>query len=130
MDRDAVDLWLQAYMDAWKTYDPDQIAALFAQDVTYRYHPYDAPIEGRDAVVRSWLGESDATGVPTRDEPGTYEAAYRAVAVDDNVAVAVGSTHYIEPEGPRVFDNCFVIRFDAEGRCNDFTEWYIERPRA
>jgi ketosteroid isomerase-like protein len=130
VDRDAVDRWLQAYTDAWKTYDPDQIAALFAQDVTYRYHPYDAPIEGRDAVVRSWLGESDATGVPTRDEPGTYEADYHAVAVDDDVAVAIGSTHYLEAAGERVFDNCFVIRFDAEGRCNDFTEWYIERPKA
>ena len=27
MDRDAVDRWLQAYVDGWKTYDPDQIAA-------------------------------------------------------------------------------------------------------
>ena len=130
MDRDAVDRWLQAYVDAWKTYDPDQIAALFAPGVTYRYHPYDAPIEGREAVVRSWLGDGDAEGASTRDEPGTYDASYRAVAVDDHVAVAVGSTHYTEPTGPRVFDYCFVIRFDPDGRCSDFTEWYIERPRA
>lgn len=129
MDRDAVDRWLQAYVDGWKTYDPDQIAALFAPDVTYRYHPYDAPIEGRDAVVSSWLGDGDAEGASTRDEPGTYDADYRAVAVDDHVAVAVGSTRYSEPTGPRVFDNCFVIRFDPEGRCCAFTEWYIERPR-
>jgi SnoaL-like protein len=129
VDRDAVDRWLQAYVDAWKAYDPDQIAALFAPDVAYRYHPYDAPIEGRDAVVRSWLGDGDAEGASTRDEPGTYDAGYRAVAVDDHVAVAVGSTQYNEPTGPRVFDNCFVIRFDPEGRCSDFTEWYIERPR-
>jgi ketosteroid isomerase-like protein len=130
VDRDAVDRWLQAYVEAWKTYDPDKIAALFAEDVTYRYHPYDAPIEGRDAVVSSWLGESDDAGASTRDEPGTYDAGYRAVAVDDRVAVAVGSTHYSETKdsGARVFDNCFVIRFDPEGRCNDFTEWYIERP--
>jgi hypothetical protein len=130
VDRDAVDRWLQAYVDAWKTYDPDKIAALFAEDVRYRYRPYDVPIEGRDAVVRSWLGDSDAEGASTRDEPGTYDASYRAVAVDDRVAVAVGGTHYSETadSGPQVFDNCFVIRFDPEGRCNDFTEWYIERP--
>jgi hypothetical protein len=28
----------------------------------------------------------------------------------------------------KVYDNCFVIRFDAEGRCREFTEWFIERP--
>lgn len=130
MDRDAVDRWLQAYVAAWKAYDPDLIAALFAEDVRYRYHPYDAPIEGRTAVVRSWLGEGDAAGASTRDAPGTFEAAYRAVAVDDRVAVAVGSTHYRETanSGAQVFDNCFVIRFDAGGRCTEFTEWYVARP--
>lgn len=130
MDRDAVDRWLQAYVAAWKTYDPDQIAALFAEDVRYRYHPYDAPVEGRDAVVTAWLGDSATAGVSTRDEPGTYDATYRVVAVDDRLAVAVGSTHYSETadSAPKVFDNCFVMRFDPEGRCNDFTEWYLERP--
>jgi hypothetical protein len=130
VDRDAVDRWLQAYVDAWKTYDPDKIAALFTQEVTYRYHPYDAPIEGRDAVVRSWLGDSDAVGASTRDDPDTYDATYRTVAVDDDVAVAVGSTHYSEASasGVEVFDNCFVMRFDPDGVCSDFTEWYIKRP--
>lgn len=132
MHRDAVDRWLRAYVDAWKTYDPERIASLFADNVRYRYHPYDAPIEGRDAVVRSWLGSSDLAGASSRDEPGTYDATYRAVAVDDRVAVAVGTTHYSESaDSPkRVFDNCFLIHFDPEGRCTDFTEWYIERPRA
>lgn len=26
-------------------------------------------------------------------------------------------------------DNCFVIRFDPDGRCIEFTEWFMERPR-
>jgi ketosteroid isomerase-like protein len=132
VDRDAVDRWLHAYVDAWKTYDSDQIAALFTEDVRYRYHPYDAPIEGRDAVVRSWLSDNDSPGASTLDEPGTYDASYRVVAVDDRVAVAVGSTHYRETADSvaRVFDNCFVMRFDPDGRCGEFTEWYIERPKA
>ena len=29
----------------------------------------------------------------------------------------------------KVYDNCFVMAFDAEGRCREFTEWYVERPR-
>jgi len=105
--------------------------ALFAANVTYRYHPYDDPIEGRDAVVASWLGDDGSPDASGRDQSGTYDASYRAVAVDAAVAVATGSTRYREePGGPitRTFDNCFVIRFDDDGRCVDFVEWFIERP--
>jgi ketosteroid isomerase-like protein len=131
MDRAAVDRWLQAYVEAWKSYDRDQIGALFAEDVTYRYHPYDNPIVGREAVVESWLGEGEHAGASTRDEEGTYDAEYHAVAVDGDSAVATGSSSYrASPGGPveKVFDNCFVMRFDADGRCAEFTEWYIQRP--
>jgi ketosteroid isomerase-like protein len=123
MDKAAVDRWLRAYVEAWKSYDRDQIGELFAPDVVYRYHPYDEPIEGRAAVVQSWLGELD--------DVGTYDADYRAVAVDGDVAVAAGSTSYRSEPGCRVekvYDNCFVMRFDSEGKCREFTEWYIRRP--
>ncbi|MGH2982684.1 MAG: nuclear transport factor 2 family protein [Solirubrobacterales bacterium] len=130
MNRSDVDSWLQAYIEAWKTYDREQIEALFAEDVSYRYHPADEPIEGRAAVVESWLGEGDHADASTRDELGTYDASYRAIAVDGEVAVATGTSSYSEsPGGPvaRVYDNCFVMRFDSEGRCREFTEWFMKR---
>ena len=83
------------------------------------------------AVIKSWLEDGATVGASTRDEPGTYDATYRAIAVDDDVAVATGSSSYrAKPGGPveKIFDNCFVIRFDRDGRCNEFTEWFIERP--
>jgi ketosteroid isomerase-like protein len=131
MDRAAVDRWLSDYVEAWKSYDRDQIEALFAEDVTYRYHPYDDPVTGRDAVVESWLGDGATVGASTRDEEGTYDATYQAVAVEGDMAVATGSSSYrAEPGGPvvKVFDNCFVMSFDSGGRCRDFTEWFIQRP--
>jgi ketosteroid isomerase-like protein len=131
MDRADVARWLDDYVSAWRTYDRDAIAALFSEDVSYRYHPYDEPITGREAVVESWLGEGEHEDASERDEPGTYDAAYEPVAVDGDVAVATGaSTYSEEPGGPpvRVYDNCFVMRFDAEGRCREFTEWYVKRP--
>jgi hypothetical protein len=131
MDRVAAQDWLDRYVAAWLSYEPDAIGALFSQDVTYRYHPYDEPIVGRDAVVASWLGESDGEGVSSRDEPGTYEATYSPVAVDDDVVVATGTSTYREsPGGPvkHVYENCFVMRFDSAGLCRDFTEYYIKRP--
>lgn len=130
LDRAQVDRWLDDYVAAWKSYDRAAIGALFAADVEYRYHPADEPVRGRDDVVAAWRGEGDFPTATSRDEPGIYEAAYRAVAVDGDVAVAVGTSTYAEhPGGPPVetYDNCFVLRFDAEGRCREFTEWYVKR---
>ena len=28
----------------------------------------------------------------------------------------------------KVYDNCFVMRFDGDGRCREFTEWFMKRP--
>ncbi len=66
-----------------------------------------------------------------RDEPDTYDAHYPPVAVDGDTVVATARSTYREtPEGPvtEVFHNCFVIRFDADGRCREFTEYVIKRP--
>jgi len=55
------------------------------------------------------------------------------VAVDGDVAVAVGASTYFErPGGPveKVYDNCYVMRFEADGRCREFTEWFMKRPDA
>jgi ketosteroid isomerase-like protein len=130
MTKEDVDRWLADYVEAWKTYDPERIAALFSEDIAYRYHPYDDAIEGRDEVVKTWREEGDHPEAGTRDEPGTFEAAYRAVAVDGDVAVATGISSYRDsPAGPvvRVYDNCFVMQFDSEGRCREFTEWFMQR---
>ena len=126
MERADVQRWLDAYVAAWKSYDSNLIAALFAEDVEYRYHPYDEPIRGRDAVVAAWLGEGDQEVASSRDEPGTYDASYRPVAVDGDVAVAVGASTYENP--PAVYDNCYLLRFDADGRCAEFTEFFMKRP--
>jgi ketosteroid isomerase-like protein len=131
VDKAQVDRWLEAYVAAWKSYDRDQISELFADDVRYRYHPYDDPVEGREAVVRSWLGEEEHPGASARDEQGTYDAVYRTIAADGDVAVATGSSSYLSGPGGAVhemYDNCFVMRFDSAGRCREFTEWYVQRP--
>jgi ketosteroid isomerase-like protein len=130
MTKEDVDRWLADYVEAWKTYDPERISSLFSEDIAYRYHPYDDAIEGRDEVVKAWREEGDHPEAGTRDEPGTFEAAYRAVAVDGDVAVATGISSYRDsPDGPvaRVYDNCFVMQFDSEGRCREFTEWFMQR---
>jgi ketosteroid isomerase-like protein len=131
MDRDDAQDWLDRYVAAWKAYDADEIAGLFSEDVRYRFYSYAPWIIGRAAVVASWLAEdTDAQG-STRDERDTYDATYAPVAIDGDVVVATGTTTYTDKPGGAVtqtFDNCFVMRFDAEGRCREFTEYYTKRP--
>ena len=130
MDTESVAGWLDRYLEAWHSYDREQIADLFSKDVEYRFHPYDEPIVGRDAVIEAWLGESGLDYASDRDEPGTFEAAYEPFAVQDDAAVATGSSSYRDEPGgefTKVYDNCFVMRFDGEGRCRSFTEWYMKR---
>jgi hypothetical protein len=133
MDRTAAQDWLDRYVTAWLTYEPDLIGDLFSEDVSYRYHPYDEAITGRDAVVASWVGDSSDQGASSRDAMGTYDASYAPVAVDDDVVVATGTSSYKDvPDGPvvKVFHNCFVMRFDGDGRCREFTEYYVFQPPA
>lgn len=132
MTREDVDRWLADYVEAWKSYDRAQVEALFADDIAYRYHPEDEPITGREAVVESFLGEGEHPDASDRDKPGTYDAEYRAFAVDGDAAVATGVSSYRDEPGgavTTVYDNCFVMRFDSDGRCREFTEWFVERKR-
>ena len=110
--------WLDAYVEAWRTYDRDAIARLFSADATYAYHPYDdEPLRGRDAIVASWLEEPDAAG--------SWEAAYRPLLIDADRAVATGETRYANG---KTYSNLYVLRFDGEGRCAEFIEWYMQHP--
>ena len=119
-----------------RSYDRDEIADLFSADVAYRYHPYDEPVTGRDAVVASWLGEDDAAGRGDAAlDPGRSGHLRRALRTGRGRRRAPSwppgrSTYRDTPDGPvvQVYENCFVIRFDADGRCREFTEYFIERP--
>jgi uncharacterized protein (TIGR02246 family) len=124
MDHAGVQRWLDNYVQAWLTYDPQQITDLFSEDAVYHYGPYQEPVKGREAIVANWL--------ENRDKPGTYKAQYHPVAVEGNTAVANGRSTYFEADGKtflREFDNIYVIHFDDNGRCKEFAEWYMEKPK-
>lgn len=125
MDHATVAGWLDAYVAAWKTYDPDAIGRLFSADAQYRYHPWDAPVQGRADIVASWL-EADR-----RDAPGTYDAHYAPLVVESQRAVATGQSRYFAADGTtllRVFHNAYLLAFNDAGECTEFTEWYMQAP--
>ncbi len=123
MEEQAVAAWLDGYSQAWSTYDPEQSGALFSADAVYWYDPFTEPLRGREAIVADWLED--------RDEAGTYEGAYRPVLVAGDQAVARGYSRYLNTNGTVAddFDNLFLLRFDADGRCAEYREWYMSKPK-
>jgi ketosteroid isomerase-like protein len=91
MEKADVARWLADYVSAWRSYDRDRIVALFADEVSYRYYPYEAPKIGSQAVADAWLED--------RDPPDGWDAAYQPIAVDGDTAVATGSSTYTNPDG-------------------------------
>jgi SnoaL-like protein len=123
MDHNDVRTWLDRYLTAWKSYEPEAIGDLFSKTVSYREYPYAEPLTTRESVVENWLEDRDATG--------TYDGEYEPIAVDGDVAVARGTSTYVDATGgiASLFYNVFVMRFDDEGRCKEFTEYYSRDPR-
>jgi hypothetical protein len=122
MDEASFQQWLDAYVEAWRTYEVDAIGDLFSSEVEYRYHPWDEPVRGRAALVENWLED--------RDDPDSWSAEYRPWLVAGDNAVAVGVSRYLAPDRntvEREYHNVFLCRFDADGRCREFTELFLKR---
>jgi hypothetical protein len=126
MDHAAFRSWLDRYVDGWRLLDPVAIGDLFSTDVRYAYDPFEEAVVGRQAMIESWLSDPD--------EPGSWEADYEVLAIDGDTYVAHGRTRYLTDDRSgvdREFANVFVCRFDADGRCREFTEYYMrKRPEA
>ena len=122
LTRDEFASWLDRYIAAWRSGDAEEIGDLFSEDVTYSQTGGQTVIEGREAVVRDWLEASYEPDL-------AWEAAYEPLAVEDQVYVGVGSTRYVREDSSREdFSNVFICRFDDEGRCSDFREWWMRGP--
>ena len=122
MTPDDVQAWLDRYVDAWRTNDPAQVEALFTDDAAYRYRPYGGDqhaVFGRDAIRRAWLEEGDP--------PDSWGARYEPYAVDGDRAVAIGRSDYFASQKgeARTYHNVFLLRFAPDGRCAEFTEYYM-----
>jgi ketosteroid isomerase-like protein len=125
VDDSKVARWLDDYVAAWRTYDEAAIASLFSENAVYRYRPWDEgadEVRGPEAIVASWLEDQDA--------PDTWSAEYRPWLVDGDRAVVTGVSRYFgdESSAEQEYHNVFLLRFDSDGRCREFTELYMARP--
>jgi hypothetical protein len=119
MDANIVAAWVEAYIQAWNSNDPADIRQLFIDDAIYSTGPFDVPWKIRDAIIANWLRRKDA--------PGTNSFRYEVLASTSDQAVVRGWTHYHETD--QEYSNIWLIRFETDGRCREFTEWWVARPK-
>ena len=122
MDPDTFRSWLDRYFAAWASNDPDEVAALFAEDAVYSWGPFRKSARGREAIVRAWVDG----GVPHE-----LRFDYEPIAVEGHRGVAHWNVSHRADDGGRVeLDGVLVCDFDADGRCTLHREWYDRREAA
>jgi uncharacterized protein (TIGR02246 family) len=114
-----VQRWVDDFVAAWRSRDPEAITDLFTADATYAHSPWKEPLQGVEAIVEDWLAELDP--------PGSWQAEYEAAYVAGNVAIVKGRTEY--PEEGRTYANLFEVEFE-DGRCSSLVEWHMRMPAA
>jgi len=115
-----LDAWMDGYVAAWSTNAAEDIAVLFTEDAVYDPQTASGEWEGIDAIVQNWQ-EAD-------DDDENWDFEWLPLVETDDLAVITGHTTYLDP--PVSYRNLWVIRFRSDGRCYDFTEWYIEEDGA
>jgi uncharacterized protein (TIGR02246 family) len=114
MDNAAVETWMRGYLRAWESNQPEDIGRLFTDDAVYYTAPDRKPWRGRDAIVEGWIDR--------KDQPGDWAFRYEILAIADDLAFVRGWTDY---KTDTDYSNLWVIRLDDEGRCSEFTEWWM-----
>lgn len=116
MTGEMVTAWVRGYIEAWESNDPAQIGRLFSADARYLTAPFRPPWVGREAIVAGWLDRQDT--------PGNQHFTFDLLGISGDLAFVQGYTRYLSP--PAEYANLWVIRLDEEGRCQEFTEWFME----
>jgi hypothetical protein len=105
--------WISAYERAWSSNEPDDIRALFTEDALYYTAPFREPWKGHAEIVEGWLDR--------KDEPGDATFEWTPLVETPEASIIVGTTAYAD----ETYSNLWVIRLAADGRCREFTEWWM-----
>ena len=108
--------WMAAYERAWASNDANEIGALFDDDAVYFTAPFREPWRGRQEIVAGWLDRQDV--------PGDWSFEWQPLLDTPELAIITGTTTYRDPA--LAYSNLWVLRLDTDGRCREFTEWWME----
>jgi ketosteroid isomerase-like protein len=114
VEAEAVRGWLQGYRRAWETNDPEDIGKLFTDEARYFTAPFREPWTGRETIVREWIER--------KDDPGTWAFTNDEPVMAGDLAFVRGETRYEDT----AYSNLWEIHLEEDGRCSEFTEWWME----
>ncbi len=114
----ALDGWLQSYGLAWQRKDPVAFSELFSAEAAYYWGPFREPQRGRQAIASAvraaFSGQSEV------------HFKYWILAGSAAPFVAHWTCEFTRIcSGRRItIDGIFVLRFDNQGQCEEFREWW------
>jgi hypothetical protein len=110
--------WVEGYVRAWNSNDPEDIKTLFTEDGRYFTEPYADAWQGHNEIVRGWL--------ENKDDPGQTEFSYEILAISGDLGIVEGETVY-KDEPRREYSNLWEIRLNEDGRATEFIEWWMKK---
>lgn len=116
--QDTTTEWMQRYIQAWTSNDPQQITELFTEDAEYLTDPFGEPWRGHDGIVAGWLAAADTADSFTFD--------WSPLVVTPEMSIIQGVTRYTVGV---VYSNLWIIRFAPDGRARTFTEWWMDQAK-
>lgn len=112
--------WLAAYHQAWIARDAEGVARLFTDDAAYHSHPFRPPYVGRAAIAEYWQ----------RATASQEDFALRwgtPVVAGNRMAVEWWATIRDAEEGDLTLPGCLIVRFAANGLCEELREyWHLD----
>ena len=111
--------WLDAYGRAWQEGDAKAVMTLFAAGATYHETPFDPPLMGLDAIHDHWKA---GAGQTQTEVVFTYDVL--SVAGDLGLAHWRATFVRLPARSAVRLDGALAARFDANGRCTEFREWW------
>ncbi|MBN9179303.1 nuclear transport factor 2 family protein [Microbacterium sp.] len=105
--------WLDGYLKAWESNDPDDVRAIFTDDAEYWFRPDDPdPVRGIDAIIEGWP-----------EDEGTHPTyGFDVLIEDERLGIIKG---HVEYPGQQSYHNIWEVWFAPDGRAQRFVEWFM-----
>lgn len=118
MPQVAIEDWLASYGRAWQAKDPIVFSELFSPDAAYYWTPFREPQLGRQAIASAVRAAVSGQ----RD----IHFSSRLLAGSADTYIAHWRCEFIRISSARrvTIDGIFVMRFDDQGQCEEFREWW------
>ncbi len=110
--------WLDGYITAWQTENPDDVRAIFTEDAEYWFHPNGSDAaRGIDAILAAWPESENADPRHRLD----------VLIENDDVGIITGTVDY---PGGTDYVNLWEVHFAPDGRAKKFVEWCEARSKS